>query len=222
MTRIPLLLLAVLAAVAAPGAAASDTVTVYRCTDERGRVALRDRPCRNGETQEVRTMVRPRDPPRRSVAAPRATPATPAPAPREVVIYRTPPRPLYECVTPDGERYTAEHDTGNPRWVPLWTLGYPVYRSRSVLGDRIGAPTAQRYTPAEPARGRDRVYVYPAGTWVRDECHPLPQQEVCARLRDERFALDRRYHSALQSEREEITRRQRGIDARLANDCGES
>ena len=45
-------------------------------------------------------------------------------------------------------------------------------------------------------------------------------QEVCDRLRDRRYELDRRYNSALQGERVQITNEQRGIDARLDNDCG--
>ncbi|MEG1682024.1 MAG: DUF4124 domain-containing protein, partial [Stenotrophomonas sp.] len=55
---------------------------------------------------------------------------------------------------------------------------------------------------------------------VRDSCHALPPQEVCARLRDRRWELIRRYNSALQSERQELAREQRGIDARLEQDCG--
>ncbi|MCF8815675.1 DUF4124 domain-containing protein, partial [Xanthomonas campestris pv. campestris] len=55
---------------------------------------------------------------------------------------------------------------------------------------------------------------------IRDECHALPEQEVCARLADRRWELIRRYNSALQSERVDLTREQRGIDARLQRDCG--
>lgn len=62
--------------------------------------------------------------------------------------------------------------------------------------------------------------VYYGSQLVRDECHRLPQQEVCSRLRDQRWAGDRRYNSALQSERAQITREQRVIDARLNADCG--
>jgi hypothetical protein len=54
---------------------------------------------------------------------------------------------------------------------------------------------------------------------VYDECHPLPQQEVCARLSDRRFEIMRRYNSALQSERRQLDLEQRSIDARMANDC---
>lgn len=213
---------ALAAALAATGpAGAAGDLLVYRCTDARGRVALRDSPCRNGETQQVRTMTRPVDPPPRA-RRPAAPPAASAP-PRREGVYRTPPRPLYECVTPDGARYTSDTDAGNPRWMPLWTLGALVYGDgRHRHHGRVGAPTPRPPRGAvEPPRRHDPVYAYAAGTWVRDECHPLPLQEVCARLRDERYALDRRYHSALQGERDEITRRQRGIDARLAQDCGD-
>ncbi|MGN5643899.1 DUF4124 domain-containing protein [Xanthomonas hortorum] len=55
---------------------------------------------------------------------------------------------------------------------------------------------------------------------IRDECHALPEQEVCGRLADRRWELIRRYNSALQSEREDLSREQRGIDARLQRDCG--
>ncbi|MFC7521070.1 DUF4124 domain-containing protein [Xanthomonas populi] len=54
---------------------------------------------------------------------------------------------------------------------------------------------------------------------IRDECHALPEQEVCGRLADLRWELIRRYNSALQSEREDLSRDQRGIDARLQRDC---
>ena len=102
-------------------AQSSGEVRIYRCTDAAGKQALRDTPCPKGQTQQTRDMLRPKD------APPRATPPLPPPvaqpAPPPVVVYRSPPQPLYECVTPDGDRYTSETGEGNPRWVPLWTLG---------------------------------------------------------------------------------------------------
>jgi hypothetical protein len=201
-----------------PVCARAQEVTVYRCIGASGAVTLRDSPCAKGESQEVRSMQRPRDP------TPGASPvARPAPAPvlapsREVqIVYRVPPRPMYECVTPDGDRYTSENDEGNPRSVPLWTLGYPMWPSRGGgAGSRPpgGRPPAQGY-PHYPG------VIVPGGyTWVRDECHALPQQEICSRLSDRRYEIIRRYNSALQSEQRKLELEQRGIDARIANDCG--
>ena len=224
-------------------------VTIYRCTDAQGRLTLRDTPCRKGERQEVREMLRPIDPAPRPAAKAAPVAARPAPgAPTRIVVVHA-PRPLYECVTPDGARYTSDSDAGNPRWVPLWTLGYPVWSHRDGLGrghvdrggshgrvvgrfdngsldirigDRVGAPVPRPPSPQPGPPSRPPVFgqAYPAGTWVRDECHALPAQEVCDRLRDRRFELDRRYNSALQSERAQITTEQRGIDARLSTECG--
>ena len=59
-------------ATAAPSArAADDDVTIYRCTDAKGKLTLRDTPCAKGQQQQVRSMVRPKD------APPRAQPAPP-------------------------------------------------------------------------------------------------------------------------------------------------
>lgn len=212
---------------ATPAWSAPDGVTVYRCTDGQGRLTLRDTPCRKGESQQRREMLRPRDPPPRPVvraSAPTRLRAPPTTTTR--VIFVAPPKPLFECVTPDGERYTSETDQGQPRYVPLWTLGYPAEAygrdGRPVYpDDGIGRP------PPRGMPGRDGrpgyvpvIGVGPAAyTWVRDVCSALPQGEVCARLRDRREDLDRRYNSALQSERGAITSEQRGIDARLDTDC---
>lgn len=234
------------------GASAAE-VTIYRCTDAQGRLTLRDTPCRKGERQQTREMRRPTDPAPRPRATVTPAPAPPAyPAPPRVVVIQAPP-PLYECMSVDGRRYTSDSGEGNPRWVPLWTLGYPVWRHRDGfdsgrfehgavqaridgrfdhgqfdvrLGDhadsRIGAPMPGPLSdrPGPPSQPPVFGQAYPAGTWIRDACHALPQQEVCARLRDRRYELDRRYNSALQSERSQITHEQRGIDARLNNDCG--
>ncbi|WP_228076651.1 DUF4124 domain-containing protein [Novilysobacter ciconiae] len=124
-------ILAIGFALPAPAAAHSDgdQVTIYRCTDAEGRLSLRDSPCRRGEQQETRGMQRPQDPPAPPPGAASAPPPTvlvirePEPAP---ALVRIAPPPVYRCSTPDGEEYTSDSADGNPRWVPLWTLGYPV------------------------------------------------------------------------------------------------
>ena len=165
-------------------------VKIYRCTDDAGDVVLRDTPCKQGTEQEVRTMLKPKDPP----PAPPAPPPPPAPepvvAPAEpprVVVLRA-PQPMYECVTPDGrDRYTSDSPEGNPRWVPLWTLG-------------INTGTN-------------------AGTWVRDHCYQLPRAEACARLVDRRREIDRRHFNAQPSQRAVLEVERRGLQARIDADC---
>lgn len=209
-----------------PAGAGDAQVTIYRCVGSDGRLSLRDSPCLKGETQQVRSMQRPRDP------VPGAAPARPATVPTQVaptrttVIYRTPPQPMYECTTPDDQRYTSASGEGNPRWVPLWTLGYPVLAHTTVVDPGHARLRVDNGLVSGSFRsGELRHAVVPTwagqggGTWVRDACHALPQQEVCARLSDRRYEIQRRYHSALQSERHALDLEQRGIDARLANDC---
>lgn len=225
-----LALLAPFAAAAAPQAASGgkvdDGVTVYRCTDAKGRLSLRDSPCLPGERQEVRSMLRPKDAPPR--------PANAAPPPREAhvpqattrVVVVQPPRPLYECVTPDNARYLSDSPEGNPRWVPAWTQGYPVLArvptyqpgqldirvdNGRVSGGYRSGGYGERIVPTYAGLG--------GGLWVRDACHPLPQAEVCARLRDRRSDIGRRFSIAQPSERAELDREERSINARLSQDC---
>ena len=241
--RLAAALALVLLATADAAAWQSGDVTIYRCTDAKGHVTLSDSPCAKGSDEQVRTMQRPRD------APPRATPVPVAPAPQatmpppQVVVVRT-PQPMYECVTPDGERYTSETADGNPRWVPLWTLGYRsgwrggrrspanaaterlnAYVEDRPLGGYVGAsspvasaPDTARHRPHPRPPGTG--YGTGAGTWVRDTCHALPQGEVCARLVDRRDEIRRRFFNAQETERNTLRIEERGINARLSADCG--
>jgi len=212
------------------GSARAADVTIYRCTDAKGHLTLRDTPCRAGEKQESRSMVRPTDPPPRATPAASSTPTAPSrePAPRYIVV--TPPQPLYECISPDGERYTSDTGEGRARWEPLWTFGYPAVpiRSGSGLSANVGfrnGGVSGNVRIGDPRPHSPPAVIVPAvptGQWLHDECHRLPQVEVCGRLRDERFELNRRWNIAQPSERTQIDRETRGIDARLANDCGDS
>ena len=223
-----LALLSWLALPAASAAPPQDGVTIYRCTDAAGHLTLRDSPCPKGQAQQARTMLRPKDAPPTPAPPPRAAPREEAQAsPRERVVYVQPPRPLYECVTPDGAVYTSETPEGHPRWVPLWTLGVPMapYPYPGVTGR-----TELAITHGNVHIGGSRTVVQPplyapvaaygAGTWVRDDCHPLPQAEVCSRLRDRRDEIERRFFNAQPNERDRLRTEEPGIDARLGQDCG--
>lgn len=227
--RLPSLLpivpvLAALAASVPMTHARADDVTIYRCIDARGRLTLRDTPCPKGEHQETRTMLRPRDaPPRPRASAPAAPPVPAVERPAVTIVY--PPRPLYECVTPDGGLYTSDTAEGNPRWVPLWTLGYPVLPLLPRREAGVDFRFRDRHVDISGGSHLHRGPVYPiaaygAGSWIRDACHALPQQEVCDRLRDRRSELRRRFFNAQPSERDVLRVEERGINARLGSDCG--
>lgn len=213
------LLPAVAGAAQVPPAATSPAtppVIVYRCTDAAGKVSLQDAPCARGQAQQERQMLRPQDALPAPPAAPPRPPVQPPPAAPAPIVYLAPPRPLYECVTPDGTRYTSDDGRGNPRWVPLWTLGYRLPRP---AGAGAGAPAAPR--PPTPDAGHHRwPLVGGGGTWVRDDCSMLPPAEACARLRDRRAELRTRFFNAQEKERDALRSEERALNARLDNDCG--
>lgn len=221
----PCWLIALLLALPATAAdRADDEVVLYRCTAAGGALSVQDVPCPAGQRQQVLRSARPKDPP--APVAGQPPPAAATQAPRDVrLVQVAPPQPMYECVTPDGTRYTSDDGEGNPRWVPTWTYAWiPGAPGGGGRGPAPGRP-ASGPSPASPSvpppRGGGRGAIVPYGSvQVRDSCHALPQQEVCSRLRDRRWELIRRYNSALQGEQHAIEREQRGIDARLAQDCG--
>ena len=210
---------------AAPAAWAqgSAEIRIYRCTDAAGKQTLRDTPCPKGQQQHVREMLRPKDAPARSASTPRpaAAPANREREPTRFVVL-APPRAMYECADPDGKRYTSDNGEGNPRWVPLWALGYPVVRPRTSLGSNIGGTSNPR--PGSGPRPLMRDINWPVasggGQWIQDDCAMLPPAETCARLRDRRSEIRTRFFNAMPSEREVLRLEERGINARLDNDCG--
>ena len=214
-------------------AQSSGEVRIYRCTDAAGKQTLRDTPCPKGQQQQTRDMLRPKD-------APAKPPASPAPMPVAVpettrTVYLAPPRPMYECTTFEGKRYTSENGDGNPRWQPYWTLGYPVYGGRPrgdagrggfrpapSMAASIGRPQSQApvQSPPVPSHRPMPWPVAAGGGWVRDDCTMLPPREACARLRDRRSEIRTRFFNAMPSERDVLRVEERTINARLDNDCG--
>lgn len=227
-----LLLLLAAPALAAEPPATDANVRVYRCVASDGSVSLQSTRCDDDHRQQVLDMQRPQDPPAQVVStAPAATEPAPRNDQREIrVVTVQPPQPMYECIAPDGDRYASDDGIGQPRWVPLWVDGYggghpPRPRRGGSVSAHASLGSGEISIQGGRPAGADRPARYPGpavatGSWVRDTCYPLPQQEVCARLADQRWELIRRYNSALQSERQQLTREQRGIEARMDRDCG--
>lgn len=208
---------------AAPMAQTADPVTIYRCTDAKGRLSLRDSPCNKGERQESRSMLRPKDAPPRPLPPPSAPPSVATAPPPQIIIVNT-PRPLYECATPDNTRYLSDTPEGRARWVPLWPNGYPIPSQTVYAPGRLNVRVDNGHVSGGYDSGGSRIRLptyaeLGGGTWVRDPCHALPQAEVCERLHDQRDTLRRRYTIAQPSERAVLGREERSIDDRLQQDC---
>lgn len=261
-SRLPcLLLLPLLAASAGDALAQEGDITIYRCTDAGGHLTVQDSPCADDQSQQVRRMIQPSDPPPRAEpVAPATLQPAPEPPPRPVVAPHD-PRPMYECIRDDGSRYTSDDGEGNPRWISNWSsYSGPWRRGSGITYSRGQAtPTASTTSPrgggasngtsgngpptlrfrsvdpAPPPPSRPppghghghghghhgHGYGYGGGGyWVRDECHALPQREVCARLRDRREQIRQRRFNAQANERATLNVEERGISARLAEDCG--
>lgn len=232
--RLPLSLLALALGVGFSARAFAEDVTIYRCTDAKGTLTLRDSPCKPGEKQQTQTMLRPRD-------------ARPAPVirtgsarnemPAETVRYvvQAPARTLYACIAPDGREYTSESPEGNPRWVPVWTVDAPYYGGYPAYPPSVGRHGGEfryrdRHTSVRIGGGRETIGApvtgYPViaapvagGSWVRDACAPMTASESCAVMSDRRYAISRRYAQAMPSERSRLDRESAGLDARLRA-CG--
>lgn len=253
--RLPrLLLLPLLAASAGTVAAQDGDIAIYRCTDAAGHLTVQDAPCASDQSQQVRHMIQPTDPPPRAepVAPSALQPAPAAPPPQPISVQA--PKPMYECIRDDGTRYTSDDDAGNPRWVPAWSYyDGPLQRgirvthgsgratpvavhaassSRSGGSAAGGGPPVLRFRevpdappppPPPPGHGHGhghRGHGVGGGMWVRDDCHALPQAEVCARLRDRREAIRTRFFNAQANERATLNVEERGLNARLSQDCG--
>jgi hypothetical protein len=107
--------------------------------------------------------------------------------------------------------------------VPLWPNAYPITQSVYEPG-RLSVRVDNGHVSGGYDSGGTRLLVptyseFGGGTWVRDPCHALPQVEVCARLRDQRDTLRRRFTIAQPSERSVLAGEERSINARLDQDC---
>lgn len=204
-------------ATAGGSAAPSPSVRIYRCADSNGQIALQDAPCLQGR-QQVLDMVRPKDPPPREpllTVRPPPAAADATPPPRVIVVHS---QPLFECTTPEGERYTADDGQGNPRWVegplvPVF-IATPAHRPGPPLHRPPGGLPGHGHGPG-PGRPVVGTYVASGGQWIRDTCQQLGRQEACSMLGEQRWALISRYNSALSSEREQLVREQRRVEQRM-------
>ena len=192
MKRCPGLLLPV-ALLLAPVAMA-EPVTIYQCTEADGSITVQNDPCPEGVPQRARVVDVPppltmRPPQVESrVLRPTALPQLHAGSATlgQEPLEREPPPALFRCNRYDNTRYLHESAEPDPHCRPLETVGIG-----GVPG--IGAGLACER--------------------VRDECEPVPEQDLCqaweTRLRETefrwQFATDRRDSQALGIEYERLS-----------------
>ena len=188
--------------VPAPPVQAADEVRIYRCKIG-ARTVTQDKPCKAGQEISRQDMTRPRDPVAPVViSAPRTSTRV---SPNVTYVINTPTapaRPVYQCISPEGERYTHEDPEGLARWVPAY--GFP-------YGRPFGLPHG--------GRDRWRTSVIAGGMWVRDPCTALPQAHTCAILSERRIAIMRKNVALQASDRDALAAEAAGIEARLRADC---
>lgn len=181
---------------------ADDEVRIYRCKIG-ARTVTQDKPCKAGQEISRQDMTRPRDPVAPVViSAPRTSTRV---SPNVTYVINSPAaatRPVYQCISPEGERYTHEDPNGLARWVPAYGISY---------GLPIGLPRS----------GHNRWHgpLIAGGMWVRDLCTPLPQSETCAVLSERRTAIMRKNVALQASDRDALAAEAAGIEARLRADC---
>ena len=132
-----------------------------------------------------------------------------------------------------GGGWPVGGDHGRGRGVPGGRRDIGARGATTGAGSGLSAPPVSRISiPANPPRP-DPGAVGPRprpphggqhGTVVggyveRDPCHPLPQAEACARLRDRRDGIRDRFFNAQQVERDTLRVEERGLNARIDRDC---
>ena len=138
-------------------------------------------------------MQRPQDAPSRPARIAATQPVQRAPQPRAIRN----PRPLYQCTKPDGDTYLSESGIPQGHYEPLWAGGY------GTSGGTAGASGRGQQTngPGQFRGGKSvqtRPDPYGPVTYVEDDCERMPQNDVCATLRDRDSDLDTRIFNALQ------------------------
>ena len=209
-------------------ATAADDVEIFRCKIGT-RVVTQDKPCKPGQEVSRQNMTRPRDP-----VAPVRRPASrdSATATRNITyIVQSPTRdarPVYQCTSPEGERYTSETPEGIARWVPTYGVTYGIQTVPVQPGYSSGGAWlrySDRHTRVDIGGTTTRPpLMYPpvalaGGMWVRDACTPLPQAQTCALLSDRRAEIRRKNVALQPSDRAALEAEAAGIDARLRADC---
>lgn len=207
----------------AAGSGVAQQVSVYRCIDADGRIALQDRPCPPGQLDRQRTvhLDPPPSPPTAVAAA--DPPAEQAPAAASDPAPSQPPGeppPLWRCVDFEGNSRLSPRDDPRPRYVPYWVVAGNLAGPRGLAG-RAGAPPPQAGSAAPDAPGSILTGQLPPMVRVEDHCVQLSARAACTAFRAQRDASrQRRYNSVTRSDRESLDAEIARLQSILLAHCG--
>jgi len=181
------------------GTATAQELTVYRCVDAQGAVALQDRPCPPGQEDSRRRVDTEADTVATTAAIAPVDDGQPAPA--EVRLPESPfspPPALWLCVDFEGKRRYAPGEARNGRWVPAWAA-----ISDGGLAGRGGRPAA-RGSARGPGLGPAASGVLGPMVWVEDSCRRLSDAAACQVYREQHEEARRRHFSRTGDERRQL------------------
>ncbi|MCK7592340.1 DUF4124 domain-containing protein [Pseudomarimonas salicorniae] len=200
--------------------AGAETVTVYRCVDASGRVALQDQPCPPGQLDR-RSEARldpasPATPVQDPVPEPPpAESASPPPEPPPI----DPPPPLWRCVDFEGKSRLSPRDDPDPRYVPYWVVAGNEAGPRGLAG-RGGRP-APRAGGEGPGAPRPEIAgALPPMVLVEDRCRQFSPGQACRAYRELRDEMRRREFNGIGDARREAAAEVERLRSILADHCG--
>ncbi len=189
---------------AATGGGQAREVSVYRCVDATGRVALQDQPCPPGQLDSRRDL---RIEPTAAATPEAGAPAAPSPTAsadtQPAPPSRDPPPPLWLCVDFEGKSRLSPRDDPNPRYVPYWVVAGNQAGPRGLAG-RAGSPPPRAGGAGPGAPQSALAGQLPPMVLVEDRCRQLPPGAACEAYREQRNDARRsEFQSRSEAERAE-------------------
>lgn len=206
-----------------PGSANGQAMSVYRCVDAAGRIALQDQPCPPGQLDQRREIRIEAAAPDRSdddATASSVPPLPPDPQAPSAPPSRDPPPPLWRCVDFEGKSRLSPRNDPNPRYVPYWVVAGNEAGPRGLAG-RAGSPPPRAGGSGPGGPGTALPGQLPPMVLVEDRCRLLAPGAACEAYRKQRDEARRsEFQSRSEAERTAHAEQAQASQAILDRHCG--